>query len=156
MEFIDIEISFLSGFLKGISEIDGDIREKNLNIFKVVNNPLATLEENYFINNEDCVGLNFTYEKISFSDIENLIQDDLLTKPLGQVIDATERKKYLAYRIMDYLEACFSEDVNFTELEVFKAKLIQNDGVIVKYFIIPLGDNALNILIQDPVTLELL
>lgn len=40
MELINDSVIFLSGFLKGLAEIDGDIREKNLYIFDVENDPL--------------------------------------------------------------------------------------------------------------------
>ena len=82
-----------------------------------------------------------------------LIQDYLLTKPLGIIVDTTERKKYLAYRILDYLMWCFSEDVNVDDLDVYFAKISQPIGVIVR-FIIPLNNKALYFVIEEKVTLE--
>lgn len=76
-----------------------------------------------------------------------LIQDYLLTKPLGIIVDTTERKKYLAYRILDYLMWCYSEDVNVDDLDVYFAKMSQPSGVIVRFFIIPLNNNALYLVI---------
>ncbi|MEF9958218.1 MAG: hypothetical protein RR677_10010 [Acinetobacter sp.] len=154
MELIDTSISYLSGFLKGIAEIDGEIREKNLNIFDVGNDPLLSMEDNFFNHYDNYVGLDFTYEKINFYDIETVIQDYLLTKPLGITIDTTERKKYLAFRIMDYLSWCFSDDVKLSELVVYFAKLTLPSGIFVRYFIFPFNDKALYFLIQEKVTLE--
>ena len=154
MELIDTSISYLSGFLSGLAEIDGDIREKNLNIFDVDNDPSLTLEDNFFKHYDNYVGLDFTYEKIKYSNIETLIQDYLLTKPLGMTIDAADRKKYLAFRIMDYLDWCFSEDVVVRELDVYFAKLTLPSGVFVRFFIIPFNNKALYFLIEEKVTLE--
>lgn len=154
MELIDTSISYLSGFLSGLAEIDGDIREKNLNIFDVDNDPSLTLEDNFFKHYDNYVGLDFTYEKIKYSNIETLIQDYLLTKPLGMTIDAGDRKKYLAFRIMDYLEWCFSDDVVVRELDVYFAKLTLPSGVFVRFFIIPFNNKALYFLIEEKVTLE--
>lgn len=144
----------MSGFLKGLAEIDGDIREKNLYIFDVDNDPLLSVEEKFFKHYNNYIGLNFTYGKINFFKIEMLIQDYLLTKPLGVIVYTTERKKYLAYRILDYLMWCFSEDVNVDDLDVYFAKMSQPSGVIVRFFIIPLNNNALYFVIEDKVTLE--
>ncbi|ENW05283.1 hypothetical protein [Acinetobacter beijerinckii] len=144
----------MSGFLKGLAEIDGDIREKNLYIFDVDNDLLLSVEEKFFKHYNNYIGLNFTYGKINFFKIEMLIQDYLLTKPLGVIVDTTERKKYLAYRILDYLMWCFSEDVNVDDLDVYFAKMSQPSGVIVRFFIIPLNNNALYFVIEDKVTLE--
>ena len=144
----------MSGFLKGLAEIDGDIREKSLYIFDVDNDPLLSVEEKFFKHYNNYIGLNFTYGKINFFKIEMLIQDYLLTKPLGIIVDTTERKKYLAYRILDYLMWCFSEDVNVDDLDVYFAKMSQPSGVIVRFFIIPLNNNALYFVIEDKVTLE--
>lgn len=154
MEIIETSVQFLSGFLKGLAEIDGDIREKNLNIFTLDIDPLLSVEENYFKHFDERIGLSFTYEKIEFSSIETRIQDYLLTKPLGMIIDTTDRKKYLAFRIMDYLEWCFSDDVAINDLDVYFAKLVLPSGVLVRYFIIPFNDKALYFLIQEKVTLE--
>ena len=144
----------MSGFLKGLAEIEGDIREKNLYIFDVDNDLLLSVEEKFFKHYNNYIGLNFTYGKINFFKIEMLIQDYLLTKPLGVIVDTTERKKYLAYRILDYLMWCFSEDVNVDDLDVYFAKMSQPSGVIVRFFIIPLNNNALYFVIEDKVTLE--
>lgn len=154
MELIDTSISYLSGFLNGIAEIDGEIREKNLNIFDVGNDPLLSMEDNFFNHYDNYLGLDFTYEKINFYNIETVIQDYLLTKPLGITIDTTERKKYLAFRIMDYLSWCFSDDVKLSELVVYFAKLTLPSGIFVRYFIFPFNDKALYFLIQEKVTLE--
>lgn len=154
MELIDESISFLSGFLKGLAEIDGDIREKNLNIFVLDNDPSLSVEGNFFQQYENRVGVDFTYEKINFSKIETLIQDYLLTKPLGMTIDTTDRKKYLAFRIMDYLSWCFSDDVDVYDLAVYFAMLTLPSGVLVRYLIIPFNNKALYFLIQEKVTLE--
>lgn len=83
-----------------------------------------------------------------------LIQDYLLTKPLGIIVDTTERKKYLAYRILDYLMWCFSVNVNVDDLDVYFAKMSQPSWVIVRFFIIPLNNNALYFVIEEKVTLE--
>lgn len=154
MELIDDSISFLSGFLNGLAEIDGDIREKNLNIFGLDNDPSLSVEGNFFRQYENRIGLDFAYEKINFSKIETLIQDYLLTKPLGMTIDTSDRKKYLAFRIMDYLSWCFSDDVNVYDLAVYFAMLTLPSGVLVRYLIIPLNNKALYFLIQEKVTLE--
>lgn len=157
MELINDSIIFLSGFLKGLAEIDGDIREKNLYIFDVENDPSLSIESNFFKHYDNYIGLDFTYEKINFFKIETVIQDYLLTKPLGLIIDTvdtTERKKYLAYRIMDYLMWCFSDDVVVSDLDVYFAKMKQPSGVFVRFFIIPLNSKALYFLIEEKVTLE--
>ncbi|MCU4539547.1 hypothetical protein KTI96_20750 [Acinetobacter bereziniae] len=154
MELIDTSISFLSGFLNGLAEIDGDIREKNLNIFDVDNDPSLTIEGNFFKHYDNYVGLDFSYEKIKYSNIETLIQDYLLTKPLGMTIDTADRKKYLAFRIMDYLEWCFSDDVVVRGLDVYFAKLTLPSGVFVRFFIFPFNNKALYFLIEEKVTLE--
>ncbi|WP_266125876.1 hypothetical protein [Acinetobacter bereziniae] len=154
MELIDTSISFLSGFLNGLAEIDGDIREKNLNIFDVDNDPTLTIEGNFFKHYDNYVGLDLSYEKIKYSKIETLIQDYLLTKPLGMTIDTADRKKYLAFRIMDYLEWYFSDDVVVRDLDVYFAKLTLLSGVIVRFFIIPINNKALYFLIEEKVTLE--
>jgi hypothetical protein len=112
------------------------------------------MEDNFFNHYDNYVGLDFTYEKINFYDIETVIQDYLLTKPLGITIDTTERKKYLAFRIMDYLSWCFSDDVKLSELVVYFAKLTLPSGIFVRYFIFPFNDKALYFLIQEKVTLE--
>lgn len=154
MELIYDSVNFLSGFLKGLAEVDGDIREKNLNIFYLDNDPSLSLEDNFFNQYENRIGLDFIYEKINFSKIEILIQDYILTKPLGMTIDTTERKKYLAFRIMDYLSWCFSDDVEVYDLSVYFARLTLSSGVFVRYLIIPLKNKALYLLIQEKVTLE--
>ncbi|NNP75546.1 hypothetical protein A7P54_03815 [Acinetobacter sp. Ac_3412] len=154
MELIDDSISFLSGFLKGLAEIDGDIREKNLYIFDVENDSSLSVEGNFFKHYDNYVGRDFTYEKINFSKIETLIQDYLLTKPLGMTIDTTDRKKYLAFRIMDYLSWCFSDDVDVYDLDVYFAKMTQPSGVFVRFFIIPFKGKALYFLIEEKVALE--
>ncbi|PKF33543.1 hypothetical protein [Acinetobacter proteolyticus] len=154
MELIDDSISFLSGFLNGLAEIDGDIREKHLNIFTVDHDSLLSIESNFFKHYDNYVGRDFTYEKINFSKIETLIQDYLLTKPLGMTIDTTDRKKYLAFRIMDYLSWCFSDDVDVYDLAVYFAMLTLPSGVLVRYLIIPFNNKALYFLIQEKVTLE--
>lgn len=48
VELINDYVIFISGFLKGLAEIDGGIREKNLYIFDVDNDPLLSGEENFF------------------------------------------------------------------------------------------------------------
>lgn len=83
-----------------------------------------------------------------------LIQDYLLTKPLGIIVDTTERKKYLACRILEYLMWCFSKDVNVDDLDVYFAKISQTIGVIVRFIIIPLNNKALYFVIEEKVTLE--
>lgn len=69
-------------------------------------------------------------------------------------IDAADRKKYLAFRIMDYLDWCFSDDVVVRELDVYFAKLTLPSGVFVRFFIIPFNNKALYFLIEEKVTLE--
>lgn len=154
MELINDSVIFLSGFLKGLAEIDGDIREKNLYIFDVENDPLLSVEGNFFKHYDNYIGLDFIYEKINFFKIETLIQDYLLTKPLGITVDTTERKKYLAFRIMDYLSWCFSDYKKLNDLDVHFAKLTLPSGVFVRYLIIPLNNKALYFLIEEKVTLE--
>ncbi|MCH7395955.1 hypothetical protein MMP66_17015 [Acinetobacter dispersus] len=154
MELIDDSISFLSGFLNGLAEIDGDIREKHLAIFTVDHDSLLSIEDNFFKHYDNYVGRDLTYEKINFSKIETLIQDYLLTKPLGMTIDTTDRKKYLAFRIMDYLSWCFSDDVKVNDLDVYFAKMTQPSGVFVRFFIIPFNGKALYFPIEEKVTLE--
>ncbi|MGA6135900.1 hypothetical protein ACPER7_06290 [Acinetobacter dispersus] len=154
MELIDDSISFLSGFLNGLAEIDGDIREKHLSIFTVDHDSLLSIEDNFFKHYDNYVGRDLTYEKINFSKIETLIQDYLLTKPLGMTIDTTDRKKYLAFRIMDYLSWCFSDDVKVNDLDVYFAKMTQPSGVFVRFFIIPFNGKALYFPIEEKVTLE--
>ncbi|MBK5646394.1 MAG: hypothetical protein I4N51_04280, partial [Acinetobacter sp.] len=115
---------------------------------------LLSIESNFFKHYDNYVGRDFTYEKINFSKIETLIQDYLLTKPLGMTIDTTDRKKYLAFRIMDYLSWCFSDDVDVYDLAVYFAMLTLPSGVLVRYLIIPFNNKALYFLIQEKVTLE--
>jgi len=48
VELINDSVIFLSGFLKGLAEIDADIREKSLYIFDVENDPLIISRRKLF------------------------------------------------------------------------------------------------------------
>ncbi|MCW8041224.1 hypothetical protein [Acinetobacter entericus] len=154
MSLVDSYISYLSGFLSGLASIDGAIREKCLNVFDVSYNSNLSLEENFFTFYPELNGLGFTSSMIEFGEIESLIQGWILRKPLGLELDVTDWKSFLAFRIMDYLSWCFSDDVDCSLLDVYSAELTEKDGVKVKYLIIPHESKALYILFQNTVTIE--
>lgn len=151
MDLIENNISFLAGYLEGISKVDGQIRERLLSAFTIPYDSTISIDNNFFNFFDDWKELVFSYESIGFFDIEETVRSYLLKNPFGLNldVDVSERKQYLAYVMMDHLQYCFPENTAFKSLDVFYSTLTFENGVINKYILIPFGDQALTILINE-------
>lgn len=100
-------IAFLDGFLRALSMLT------DLNLTLV---SMTSLNETYELNflnfynflSSDCIHSTID---VNPSDLEKFLKDELFKKASNLGNLAEDKKKYISYKIMDYLEFCF-EDVD--------------------------------------------
>ena len=152
MEIIENRISFLDGFLQGISEIDGRIRE-----FKILAGMIDYDQKNTFLDHfSKMLKPELTVKtskelKIDLKIFEYELMKNILKNPFNLDIIDHDRKKYIVFRIIDYIEDSI-EDFVYGSMSIFDLTIEFNEGRvrINRYFIIPVGNKAIFILFRAP------
>jgi hypothetical protein len=150
MRIIEDRLSFLDGFLQGISEVDGKIREFKILAWMMNFDKNKSSYDNFleFFDSELTIS-SFHESKISFRDIELELMANILTNPCDKGFVDLDRKKYISFRIMDYIQDAI-EGFTYGAIEALDIKIGFNEGGLNRYFVFPVGDKAMFILFRHP------
>ncbi len=150
MKIIEDRVSFLDGFLQGISEIDGKIREFKILAWFMDFDQDRTVYDNFItLFDGELHVASFEEKKISFKQFEKELIENILINPFDKGFIDLERKKYIAFRIMDYLKDSIQE-FNYNDISILDVKISFIEEGLNRYFLLPVADKALFILFRAP------
>ncbi|WP_157909346.1 hypothetical protein [Acinetobacter piscicola] len=138
------EVRHLAGYLEGISETDGQIREFLITADYIKYDENLDLESNFFKHYHFFKEHKFTAKQISLGELESKIFPLFLllnTRLPTQNLD--DKRSFLTFRILDYIAQCY--DYQFPDHPMYFSKLDFPNGEINYYLIITGGKYALDI-----------
>jgi hypothetical protein len=141
------EVRHLAGYLEGISEADGQIREFLITADYIRYDDDLDVKNNFFKNYPHFKKYKLITEQISLRQLEShIFPNFLLFNTILPTQKLDDKKSFLTFRILDYIAQCYG--YQFPSNAMYFLKLHLPDSEINYYIIISGEKNAISILLR--------
>ena len=147
MKFNKKEVRHLAGYLQGISETDGEIREFLITADYIKYNENLDIETNFFKHYHFFKGQKLITKKISLKELEEkILPKFVLLNTILPPKALSDKRQFLIFRILDYI--CYCYEYQFPQNTMYFSQLQFEDGQNNYYLIITGEKYALDILFR--------